>query len=272
MSSSSPVVRKIQSDAVKRAATNFLGMNHFSWIALAAAMLFFLGAGWIPDAITNMLLTGEENRVTGLIQMAGSIVVFLLFGWQIHRKIEAAEKIRVDVNEPQKAKVLVVFLSNISKPEEKERLFNAVEGSSNVSGLLKDTPWEMPYLALMHHVPRLEKLYIVTSRGERGTCLQYPHFARIIGTLFPGVLLEQLDDSGFNFEDIAQIHKVIDKFYDQYDNRPDYAKHDVIVDITGGQKTNSIAAAMATLAEGRRFQYVSTTDKKVQSYDLVIAG
>lgn len=271
MAAESPVLRKLQSDAVKRAASNFLGMHNFSWIALASSMGFFWAAGWIPDAITNLALEDGKHLI-GLTQLGFSLCVFSFFGWQINRKIEEVEKIRVDVTEPQKAKVLVVFLSSIPRQQDRDKLFNTACDASEIPALLAGTSWEMPYLATLYHMPRLEHLHVITSGGSNGTCLQFGYFAAIINKLFPGLKVTQMDEQGLNFEDIAQVHKAIDKFYDQYDNRPDFAKHDVIVDITGGQKTNSIAAAMATLADGRKFQYVSTTTKKVESFDLIIAG
>ena len=41
----------------------------------------------------------------------------------------------------------------------------------------------------------------------------------------------------------------------------------MLVDVTGGHKTNSIAASVATLAKGRQFQYINE-DKIVRNYDV----
>ena len=42
----------------------------------------------------------------------------------------------------------------------------------------------------------------------------------------------------------------------------------MIVDITGGQKVTTVAGAVISIIEGRRFQYVSTHDYKVRTYDI----
>jgi hypothetical protein len=43
---------------------------------------------------------------------------------------------------------------------------------------------------------------------------------------------------------------------------------DILVDITAGQKPTTIAGAAVALAEDRRFQYVSTRDYRVVTYDI----
>jgi len=44
--------------------------------------------------------------------------------------------------------------------------------------------------------------------------------------------------------------------------------YDVLVDITGGQKVPTVAGAAVALADGRHFQYVSTHDYQVRTYDV----
>jgi hypothetical protein len=45
--------------------------------------------------------------------------------------------------------------------------------------------------------------------------------------------------------------------------------YDTMVDITGGQEVPTVAGAAVALGEGRRFQYVSTRDYKVRTYDIM---
>jgi hypothetical protein len=42
-----------------------------------------------------------------------------------------------------------------------------------------------------------------------------------------------------------------------------------MIDITGGQKVPGVAGAVVALGEGRRFQYVSTRDYGVHTYDVM---
>jgi len=128
----------------------------------------------------------------------------------------------------------------------------------------------MPLLAIRHHAERLEQLYVFTSSGESGTHHQFQRFHTIVAAAFPKLKVIELTGEGTDFENMAEVHKELDRLYDQFDHLKSYGADDIMLDITGGQKPNSIAGALATLAEGRRFQYVSTVNKKVLCYDLVV--
>ena len=271
MNRNSPILLRIRSESVLRVARNFLGMEKFSWVALVFTALFFCGAGWLPDGLAAMVFSSEDWR-TGLIQFSLALVVFVFFGFLLHREIRKANRIRVVVAVPPSARVLSVFLSSLGRFKEAERrlLEEGAAFPEITREFLSSTCWHMPLTAIGHHAERLEAIHVITSAGDTGSSCQYPLFREITERFFPGIPMEEMKDGGVDFEDIAAVHDLIDRFYDRVDASPvRYEPNDVIVDITGGQKPNSIAAAMATLAEGRRFQYVSTRDGSVYSYDLV---
>lgn len=261
-----PIQQHIQVDAVKKVAHQFLGMENFSLIALLMAALFFLGAGWLPDAGTNLLLPGGQKMV-GIYQLTGSLIVFSVFGLVISHKIKHQQQVKIVVSSPPSARILIIFLSSCNKQlletlkcQETALLPEEIEGTS----------WEMPLLAIRHHAERLEQLYVFTSSGEQGTHQQFNCFHRIVSTAYPKLKIIELTGEGTDFEDMATIYDETDKLYERLDRTGIYASDDIILDITGGQKTNSIAAALATQADGRKFQYVSTKSKQVRSFDLVI--
>ncbi|HPX60857.1 MAG TPA: hypothetical protein PLN25_03690 [Deltaproteobacteria bacterium] len=264
MASNNPVQRHINSEAVKKVASNLLGMEHFSWCSIALVSGFFLGAGWLPDGITNLLLPGGE-RIAGGLQLAGALAVFTIFGFLLNNKISEARRVRVVIDTPPSVRKLILFLS-APKKEHLEKL----EQGAITEELLDGTNWKMPWLAVKHHDARLEKLYLLTSQGENGSHDCYKSFERIISALLPNVALEEATPLGINFEDVDTVYKVLDELYEKLDQTENLGPEDVILDITGGQKPNSIAGAMATLAEGRRFQYVSTVDERVRRYDLAL--
>lgn len=269
MQSRNPIQQRIHAEAVKKVAHQFLGMEHFSAIALVVAAVFFLGAGWIPDAFTNILLHCGQ-QINGMIQLAGSVLIFTIFGLILRHKMKEVQQVRVVYSVPASARVLVLFLSTINA-EQSVALERAVADGTLSPECLKKTSWEMPYLAIRHHAERLETIYVISSEGDRGTHLQFPLFKTIMGVLFPEVNIEPLLETGIDFEDVAAVHRELDDLYSRLDEAHIYGPQDIMVDITGGQKTNSIAAAMATLAEGRRFQYVSTRNTdNVLCYDMVV--
>jgi len=86
-----PIQQHIQIDALKKVAHQFLGMEQFSLVALLIVALFFLGAGWLPDAATNLLLPGGAKLV-GWWQLVGSSTIFILFGFLIRHKIKNSNR------------------------------------------------------------------------------------------------------------------------------------------------------------------------------------
>lgn len=43
---------------------------------------------------------------------------------------------------------------------------------------------------------------------------------------------------------------------------------EILIDITGGQKVTTISGAIVALGAGRCFQYISTTDYSIKTYDI----
>ena len=72
---------------------------------------------------------------------------------------------------------------------------------------------------------------------------------------------------GVNFEDAQQLVDAI-ALVQELLRKLGIPTREILVDITGGQKPPTVAGAVASLGEGRRFQYVSTVnDYKVVTYD-----
>lgn len=265
-----PIQQRIHIQALKKVAQQFLGMERFNPMGLLMVVLFFLGAGWLPDAVTNLLLPGG-NTLAGVFQLTGSAAVFFTFGWIVARKVKEVQQVRVISAIPPSARNLIIFLST-PNPDHMAAIKSSVESGNVSPGIFTKTSWEMPYLAIKHHAERLEELYVFTSSGARGSHQLFDCFKTACKHLFPGIIVQELDEHGIDFEDIEIVHNKLDALYAAFDERNIYGPQDVMIDITGGQKPNSIAGAMATLSEGRRFQYVSKKDdsNQVLSYDLVI--
>jgi hypothetical protein len=261
-----PIQQQIQIDVVKKVAHQFLGMEHFSLFGLLMVVLFFLGAGWLPDAGTNLLLPGG-TRAVGWWQLSGSFAIFSIFGLLIRHSILHRQQVKIVAGTPPAARILIIFLSSCDK-----RLWEAFQRGCTLPTpeQLLGTSWEMPLLAIRHHLPRLEQLYVFTSAGEKGTHQQFTLFHQILAGNYPELQTIELTGEGTDFENMAEVHRELDQLYARFDSLSAFTADDIMLDITGGQKSNSIAGALATLAEGRQFQYISTVTKQVLSYDLVI--
>ena len=155
----------------------------------------------------------------------------------------------------------------------------------------------MPLEAIAYHLERLKEVVIIPSadltkmdgKQVAGTYQNVEMFIRLVNTLAPPIdpknglqlrgLAECIRDSnleekpatdyskGVNFESVKPLVEVVEFAYDMLWNlgMPSY---EVLVDITGSSKVTTVAGAAVALAEGRRFQYVSTHDFRVRTYDV----
>ena len=235
-------------------------------------ILLSLIAGWIPDGLTALFFDGEKEKGIKMLSVSLSLLAFLLLlGWWVSKK----GSFDVSVKKPEKKKVLVLFLSSLRGKEEdfqkdltslisRELSFKDVNATS-----LRN--WEMPLRAIAYHGEKLEKLIVLTSPQSSK---QFALFKELAFSFFkknPKLLsvLENVQEVKINdFEDIEEVFGALNTLYQRL-NKEGYKDKDVIVDVTGGQKTVSIAGAFMTLYRGREFQYISTNDKEnIKSYDI----
>jgi len=263
-----PVEKRFRAESLKRLAETFLGKKNFSWWTLLYASLIFIVTGWLPDGISELL---KKEWMGGSYKIAISLLILFIIGIQLKQALNYNGKIEVIRKEPDKVNVLTVFLSVLSmnqdtQKREMEAIRKALEDKSLTEASLYNKSWEMPIIAIKHHLPELKFLYVLTSSGDNGSSQLMSVFKDVVSFLFPNVEVIELKKGGINFEDVREVFDTIEEFYMKVENKVIADK--VIVDITGGQKTNSFAGAIATLVIGRKFQYVSTIDKKVLSYDV----
>lgn len=78
-------------------------------------------------------------------------------------------------------------------------------------------------------------------------------------------------DKGMDFENLELVSWLLYDLYRALKDKKGYAEKDILVDVTGGQKINTVAGAIfAVLVPKRRFQYVSTINYEVRSYDATL--
>ncbi|TCK06211.1 hypothetical protein [Phorcysia thermohydrogeniphila] len=231
-------------------------------------VLLSLIAGWIPDGLTAFLFDGEREKGIKMLAISLGLLAFLLLlGWWVSKR----GNFDVNVKKPEKKKVLVLFLSPVRGKEEDltslvsgELSFKAVDGSPFRN-------WEVPLRAIAYHGEKLERLIVLTSPQSSK---QFALFKKLASSFFKGdsrllSVLEKAQEVKINdFEDIEEVFGALNSIYQRL-SEDGYKDRDVIVDVTGGQKTVSIAGAFMTLYRGREFQYISTNDKEnIKSYDI----
>ena len=249
----------------------------------AFIFLTSLIAGWIPDGLTALIFDHQYTQAFWMLSVSIGSLVFLLVG---------AYHYRQNLNwffksyKPKQKRILMLFLSTpgfvkketieqtkaeirdyIRKNLKKENLEDFISELDKS----KYRSWAMPLRAINYHLSNngpLEKVVVFTSEASD------PFFAEFKEILPEAVrnrlelIKKRIDSPEENaFEDISAVADSIDQAYKDL-KKKGYSNKDIIVDITGGQKVNSIAAAFMTLLEDREFQYISTNDKKVRSYKV----
>lgn len=207
-----------------------------------------------------------SKQKTDLLKFLVSALFLFWVVVTIRRRI-ARQNIEVVRRPPEQVENFVIFLSDMPKKD----IAEAIESPEQQIKVGRKN-WEMPYLAIKYH-QKLRRLFVITSSDlkkgtetTQGTTHLFPDFKEFVKRAFPGRQIDvlELSPGGINFEDVKEVFNVIEDFYKKPETKP----KEVPVDITGGKKTNSIAGGIATLATGRRFQYIGTNGKQVNAYDV----
>lgn len=287
---SNPVQKRFIIEGLRGVVESMLGSKAFSWWLFLYAIGILLATSWLPDGtivviklllkliyvlcnVGNGTFCGVLKSIWAeqktdlllkfLLPTAGLLWVFVTI-----RRSFARQRIEVDKQPSEKVKHLVIFLSTMKK----EYIERVIESPERIKDENVNFSWEMPYLAIAYH-QKLQHLCVITSSDSKkgtqiipGTTHLFPDFKEFVKKAFPGREIDvvELSPGGVDFEDVEKVFTCIEDFYKQSGIKP----KDVLVDITGGQKTNSIAGGIATLAMGRRFQYIGTNDKQVNAYDV----
>ncbi len=283
-------------DARKASALLRWYFGEHTGITLGFSVALLIFGGLFVNGLFQIILDGITFW-QGVLTLAP----FPLLGCYILRKArQDLSRVHIGVEErahPGKARALILFLSPLKSWARDDTdmvrgLIEANKPPDHESFLSKDLrkrfqgPWRMPLDAIAHHYPALEYLVTIpsadridhrTGSSERGTHAIEADFHKLIACLTPASghpitlhPIAKLDDrwrTGANFESIADLVGCIEAAYG-YLNHQGLNDADILVDITGGQKPSTIAGAIVSLAEGRRFQYVSTHDLTIARYDV----
>jgi len=179
-------------------------------------------------------------------------------------------------------KVLIACLShNTAEVSKDGDLLRVKLGNNNVllsSDLTKekDSPelrgwnWQQLLRAIAPHTTdgTLEHIYIFCSHES----LRQSKDCELVLHHFLGDAVQvHIQQRPIDFENLEDLYSNFNNVIQEVTQRLGYAQSDVMIDVTGGQKTTSIAAALVTLHRPPiEFQYVSTRGCcPVLSYNVV---
>jgi hypothetical protein len=112
-------------------------------------------------------------------------------------------------------------------------------------------------IAVAHRQSSLKAVIVITSTGPRGSAGQFDRCARLLRAALPGCAIER-HHTAISFEDYNHIYAAVGEAVDRAADRWGTPAARVCVDVTGGQTTSSIAAAVAAVNRGCVYSYVQT--------------
>lgn len=185
---------------------------------------------------------------------------------------------------PEKARGMIIFLSpkgvdRNSKQPYTSIIQEIIAGTKKIDlekntyqESIPDSPWRIVLDSVKYHLPVLEQLIFIPSKGEKGTCnISGDFMAFMQEAVSPHSLKITLLNSfrdGVDYEDMDELVSAIEDAHQYMENEMKITANEVLIDITGGQKVTTIAGAIVALGEGRKFQYVSTNDYSIKTYDV----
>ena len=272
-----PMIRRRRARSLKRSLEGWIGQKNFKLQAIGFAICLILFGEWFPDGLEDFfayLKTSilQMGRVPWEVnwKLALSVVFIGRVVWLIVKKFPRDTQIKVHADQPQTRKVLAVFLSPFgvwSQPTDTYKTIDelrAVVCSDDCDReKMNDTKWAPSLSAIEYHKKTLREVLVFTSKK---TSEEFNVFQALVMRLYPSLQVKEMVPGGIDFEDIEAVFNGVNKLYeDALESR--YREKDILVDVTGGNKPNSIAAAMATLAAGREFQYLNQ-ERVVRSFDV----
>lgn len=260
-----PIQSRLRAREIENIAKTLIGSKYFSWLALIYAILIIILSGWLPDGLAEIF---EHKGQCGIHKLLLSLLILFIIVLSLMKASKYKSRLEVKCEPPLPSKILVIFLSPLKrklKPDDLKKDISILSDKT-LEDRLVGTEWEMPWRAIQYHYDskRLVKVYVIASKE---TSELMPLFEEVINRLFPSLEVEEFLKGGIDFQDIKIVFETIENLYNKL-GASGTKNEDIIMDVTSGQVTNSIAGAIATLTLGRKFQYVSTRDKKVLSYDI----
>jgi len=260
---------------LKRAFVSQFGLffkDKTSAIFIASIVtLLSIAAGWIPDGLSAFFFEGDQKKGTLMLGIGVLILLSLTYcAWKFSEK----GKFEPFEDNPERKKILILFLS-APKVKDSQILLEEIKKiqetgtfSEKIHIIQKSSvkSWRMPVEAVKYHLPKLKKIVVITSPQSS----EYlDNFKKLLESVFgeeiPGIVTEKQIS---NFENMQEVFNILDEIYEEL-TKEGYRNKDAIIDITGGQKINSIAGALMTLLyNDREFQYISTNTFEIKSYDV----
>ena len=273
--------------------------------AALLALLVLISGSWIADGVKGEVLFSDwsgffADRAWGL---SIALVVFAAASYGLYRLRHAFANVQTlswHKCDPHKSLILLVSTptrgtgldldedpprldfdarpGGAEDPEPKKSIQLSSDLSVDIEKLDNLSPypwnWQQMMRAIKPHIvdseKRLLRLHLVGSTD--GSLQHLDSCKKWLKRYLPRVEITR-DESGVNFGDfnamVRHIQEIIDKQKKGGKGKVKFTDKDIVIDVTGGTTTASIAGASTTLNSGVTFQYVQTNPPhEVYAYDV----
>lgn len=258
---------------------------------ITLAFLILLLQSWIGDALNNGELfkawdgVGLRAWEAGFVNCLGLMLLLclVLAGWLYHRRSGFLPARLLRTGEPGQVTPHAVLVLGMSRPGWDWQPAGLRCGGEfpplpatlpEALACLADLPqkkfaWEQLLRAIEQHVPAVQRLILIGSRGQDGTAAAFETCKRMIAHYFPALDPAIIERREASFEALDELLAV----YRQIIAEEARSRRGIMIDVTGGTKVVSIAAAMVTQEHPEiEFQYVETEGgKRLRSFNMVTA-
>jgi hypothetical protein len=277
------------------------------FVILALIPFFMIMVSWAGDELYNIFfLKGDFYNIRACCIIFGAGLLYILIYRNRYKFISPYNRSKTKSYNRVKHLVLILSMADeaLTKKYKKCQCGNL---KAFLNKLLKENTkkkqdgkiwnWEMPLIAINHHKKSLKAVTLVCSKKieeVKGSidqveefyniCKKYSKIKFFVAAQKPGYspeLLELPKDikeyDGFDFNDFDRLIECYDFILSEFKKgckckctgkKEKFSYKETAIDITGGQKPTSIAAASATFNKGVLTQYVDTNTKEPIAYDL----
>lgn len=257
-------------------------------LAVVLALFVLVGGSWIADGIKGEVLFSDwsdffANRAWGLLV---AFVVFSVASFgvlRLRRAFANIQSLSWHKCDPHKSLILLVSTPTCGiLPDGERKLCFPSKGEVQLGCNLHDDiekldgyrwNWQQMMRAIRPHIhpeKQLLRLHLIGSTDgsfeHLNSCKEW------LEGYLPGVEITR-DESGVNFGDfnamVRRIQETIDTQKKGGKGKVKFTDKDIVIDVTGGTTTASIAGASTTLNTKVTFQYVQTNPPyEVFAYDV----
>lgn len=226
---------------------------------LISVTLFTLATSWLADSFPIHSLE-ETNLPSGTIALMLTILSLILFNCYKSTLCNLRVKSQ---NHYTPHPAIITFLS-ASKPIPWETLTPNLEIDLNNEQALKQPSWRQQMRLIARSTSTLKHIYLITSHQSHP---QKDDFTRLVHHYHPEISIQEITTHGIDFENLETIVQTLKTAIQQAMN-DGYHKTDIIIDVTGGQKTTSIAAANVTM-EDHNLEFCYVQSQQGDKFDIL---